>query len=69
MRLVSKPRGSTVGDVRALLAKALDDARAIDEPVLAYFIEMAISEALTVARGGDVRPETVDAKPKLVIAE
>ena len=68
MRLVSGPRSSTLGDIQALLARALDDARAIDERVLAYFIEMAVSEARTVARGGDVRPET-DAKPKLVIAE
>lgn len=44
MRLVSAPPKARLGDIRALLTRALDEAEAVDEPVVAYFIEMAIAE-------------------------
>jgi hypothetical protein len=48
-------RTHTLSGVRALLSQALDEARAIDEPLVAYFIEMAIEEAS--AKNAETRPE------------
>jgi hypothetical protein len=51
--------GSTdaLNGVRALLSQALVEARAVDESLVAYFIEMAIAEAN--ATGAVARPELV----------
>lgn len=38
-------RTHTLGGVRALLSQALNEARALDQALVAYFIEMAIEEA------------------------
>ena len=44
MLLVNAPFRPALGDIKELLARALDEAKAIDELVVAYFIEMAIAE-------------------------
>ena len=53
MHLVGGVRAHTLDGVRVLLLQALDEARAIEEPLLAYFIEMAMTEAST--RGAESR--------------
>ena len=58
IRLVIAPAKSTLGDIEALLVRALCEAKAVDEPVVAYFIEMAIAEVRE--RGADTRLESAD---------
>jgi hypothetical protein len=58
IRLVSAPPKSALGDIKALLARALDEAKAADELMVAYFIEMAIAEVRE--RGAETRLESAD---------
>jgi len=56
MRLVSAPPKARLSDIRALLTRALDEAEAVDEPVVAYFIEMAIAEVRERCAGTRFEP-------------